>query len=397
MKNFITENGFEGYTYQEWLTIVQDVFKTGLNDAELDFNSNTAFGQIANIFTQLLLDQQTQLQDVYNIAFSRNNATGINLDLLGDLFRIPRKGGSYTQQEIIITTNTIVKLQGLDGVATNQPFTVSDGNGTNFVLVNSVFTINGANTLLFQAENFGVISPAINTLTNIVTIQSGVLSANNPQPALSVGAVEETDAEYRIRQIKSTKINSSGFIASITARLNAITNLTNSIVLENFTDTTDARGLVPHSIQVIVEGGSDIDVATAIYNTKPPGTNMNGAVQYTIQQPSGVDFIAKFDRAETLSLYLRCNLKNNSGASLDLTKIKDTFASKVSFELNEPAASGRLTGLLVDTLQELSIANVYVSALQISQDNISFVDLLPTPLFKNKWALTATNITITII
>ena len=397
MKKFITANGFEGYTYQEYLTIVQDVFKTALGEQDLDFNSNTAFGQIANIFAQFFLDQQTQLQDVYNLSFSRNNATGINLDLLGDLFRIPRKGGSYTQQEIQITTNAIVKLQGLDGSSTNQAFTVGDGNGLNFALVNSTFTTNGVNTLLFQASDFGVINPAINTLTKIITIQSGVLSANNPQPALSIGALEETDASYKIRQIKSTKINSSGFVASITARLNAIENLTNSIVLENFTNTTDANGLVAHSIQVIVEGGSDEDVANAIYNTKPPGTNMNGAEQFIIKQPSGVDFIAKFDRATTLTLYLQCNLKNNSGTALDLTKIKQEFVKKVSFELNQPAASGRLTGLLVDTLEELGIANVFVSSLRISQNNVNFVDLLETPLFKNKWGLTETNIVITLI
>ncbi len=393
---FVTSEGVKTVTYQEKLESIQNSLKSIFNDNDLDFSSNSPWGQFTQIQAQLFIDMQTQLVEVYNIIKSIDNSNGVNLDYLGAGDNVYRKTGTYTQQEVEIMATTLVPLQGLDGNINNSAFTISNGNGVNFALVNSAFTQVGINTLLFQATEFGEIEALPNTLTNIVTVQLGITGANNPQPPLSVGTLEETDGAYKIRQRQSSAINASGYIKAIYARLFAIPNVTNALILENSTPVTDANGLISHSIKVIVEGGSDEEVAIAIDRTKPCGTGMNGDVIVPVIQPAGQVNNIKFERAETISIYIKFDIQNNTTNPIDLNFLKETYASNITFELNETANSGNLTCTLVDTLKQLGL-NAFAFNLQISSNNINFTNILPTPDFKNKWGASATNINITLI
>jgi len=57
----------------------------------------------------------------------------------------------------------------------------------------------------------------------------------------------------------------------------AVDGVRRAIVLENDTDVTDANGLPEHSVAPIVDGGTDADVALAIFRKKNPGCKLHAA------------------------------------------------------------------------------------------------------------------------
>ena len=387
-------SGFQRSSLANLVTQFQNDFILASGNSSLDFSSNTPLGNFVNILAQQQYDQETYAQSIYNLILSINNSTGVNLDNLGVFFNVARKAGTYTLQYVNIVANDTVFLAGLN--ETQAPFTVSDGNGNNFFLVSSITVNAGTTSLLFQAENIGAVQVTTNTLTTIITIINGIVSCNNPNPPVSVGSSYETDAQYRIRLIQSKSISAIGYLDSLLAKLLAITNLTSAIVLENYNNIIDANGIPPHSIWVITEGGSDTDIANAIYNTKSFGCGMKGSIVVNVARIDGQTAEIKFDRATLVNLYIQLNLKNNGSGMINITTVQQAFANAISFNINEPADSGTLTCTLVSVLSTLGI-NASVSNLQISSDNTTWVNYLNTPLVSNIWSVISTNITINLI
>ncbi|MBO8549685.1 hypothetical protein INO87_14265, partial [Staphylococcus aureus] len=76
-------------------------------------------------------------------------------------------------------------------------------------------------------------------------------------------------------------INAQGSVDAIRASVASVTGVTDILVAENTSNQTINIGvtnypLVPHSIVVSVIGGSDSDIAKAIWQKKNAGCDMNG-------------------------------------------------------------------------------------------------------------------------
>lgn len=91
--------------------------------------------------------------------------------------------------------------------------------------------------------------------------------------------VGQTDASYRLA------ISQSGYGDSKTRMLRAallqVTGVTFVQIVENSTGLNLDNGLQSHSLAVIVEGGSDVDVATTIWNNTAAGVGLHGNVSTT--------------------------------------------------------------------------------------------------------------------
>jgi uncharacterized phage protein gp47/JayE len=92
----------------------------------------------------------------------------------------------------------------------------------------------------------------------------------------------ETDAELRLRQQISTALPSLTVLDGIKGAIAGLTGVTRSEVYENDTNLVDSRGLPPHSITVVVEGGVDQEIGNAIYIKKTPGCYTNGTTEVQI-------------------------------------------------------------------------------------------------------------------
>ncbi|MFH0902153.1 MAG: hypothetical protein V2A73_16095 [Pseudomonadota bacterium] len=127
---------------------------------------------------------------------------------------------------------------------------------------------------LVKATETGVIGADLGTLTTIATPVSGWTSTTNVIEA-DVGRVEESDVDARQRRCKSLLVN------RLTTRLLAVDGVDGVKVYENDTGETDDDGRPGHSVECVVTGGTDTDVAETIYQVKAAGIQTYGNnVQY---------------------------------------------------------------------------------------------------------------------
>jgi uncharacterized phage protein gp47/JayE len=368
------------------------------NDIIVD--SNSPDGQLINIYAQSIRDLLEIIEQV-NAGFDIEQAVGVVLDQRVSLLGIQRQGATFTQQQIDITVDRSLTLDGLDANA-NDPegtgYTVADDTGTEFILLDTInIPSAGVYNLTFRAKDLGSITTTPNAVTNPVTVVIGVTAINNPSGALEVGVDGELDAALRLRSTKSTANKSEGFIDGLTGLLLNVTGVTDAVVYENFTDATDVNGIPAHSIWTICEGGANTDIANVIYATKNAGCGMKGAVQVDITTINGSIFTAKFDRPSSKNLWIRFNIRQTiPGQTFDEIGIKQYLVDNIDFTIGESAETSSITTAAQEGIDLTGGGGVSLNV-EISSDNITYVDFLDVDTLDEKWIVDNARINITLI
>ncbi len=121
------------------------------------------------------------------------------------------------------------------------------------------------------------------------------------------GTDQETDTELRVRRAASARaIIARGTDASIAAHLiEEVTGVTAASVTSNRTMSTDAAGRPPKSFEVLVAGGSDLDVAQNIWENQPSGIQSYGNTSVEITDSEGAGQVISFSRAQAKYLWLK--------------------------------------------------------------------------------------------
>lgn len=398
MTNAIDSTGITIDTLDEIITTLSNGYREIYgNDIVLD--SNTPDGQRINIEAQQIRDVLELIQSVYN-SFDPDLAIGRVLDQRLAINNIERQGGTYTQQQIQVTASKSVNLVGLDGVepadvTTDDIFTVSDNAGNKFFLNDSVALTAGETTLTFLAEQIGAVTTLPNTITTIVTITQGITAVDNSSGALEIGIDQETDAAARIRRQQSVANASTGYLNGLLGVILNLSGVTDAKLYENVTNATDADGIPGHGIWLIVEGGSAADIGNAIYGRKSYGANMKGTQTFDITTGSGAIFTAKFDRPDSVNLYLRFDIQpTTSGQSFNQDAIKDYIVANKTYEINETAETSSLTVVALAAINDSSGRGVPLNV-EVSDDGATWVDYLEAASKEDKWILDNARITIT--
>lgn len=397
MPNQITEAGIEVATLPEIVTNLQVGTRT-IFGADANVDSNSPDGQLIGIYAQSVVDLLELIVQTYN-SFNPDRAIGAVLDERVVINNIVREGGDFTIQPIDVTVSQTVALQGLDGnfeSIDGTGFTVQDNAGNRFILVDSATLTAGTHSLNFRAGELGAIETIVNTITSFVTVVLGVTSVNNSSAALSIGQNEETDAELRIRRQNSVAIASQGYLNGLYGAVLAISGVTDAVLYENVADSIDANGIPAHGIWLIVEGGANTDIATAIYYKKSYGANMKGAVGIPITTASGQIFTAKFDRPTPVNLYIRFDIHKTNGTFFDLPGIKTYMQNNLDYKISQFAETSSITAVALAAINATSGGGVPIN-MEISTDGVTYVDYLNTPLLSNQWVVDPTRIAITII
>lgn len=204
-------------------------------------------------------------------------ATGLFLDAVGSYFGVTRVGQSQSR--------VFASVTGVAGTVIPAGSVVKSDAGDEFYAENAItLPIIGA---YFLSVEYGSIPCEIGTLTTIVSSVLGWETVNNAAEPAPLGADAESDASYRIR-IKNSRYSGTGFVADISSKINSVDNVLSSFVYDNGTAspvTYDTVVIDAHSLVAVVDGGTDADIANAIYTTKSAGcgyTKINGAGNVTI-------------------------------------------------------------------------------------------------------------------
>lgn len=354
-------------------TILVSDLQTGFTDIysqngeELNFDSNTPDGQIIQLFAYMGTTIREMITEVYN-SCDPDKCVGAVQDNRYQINYLTRKEGSYTIQNIAVTVNQTVQLQGLDS-SYNEPtasaFAISDNNGNIWYLVDSVTLTAGTTTLEFRAQNMGAVIPTVGTITTMITIIPGVISVINNVGPTSIGVEEESDSDFRIRRQRSVAVAGRNNIDSLMANLLALDGVVDVNIHENRTDVTDNTGTPSHSIWTIVQGGANTDIADVIYSNIG-GAGTKGEVVVPITTISLQETEIKFDREKIIPLYIKFDLKPITElGEIDTNGLKEYIAENLTYNIGEDVETSKITQVCADGLL-VQGGNGYALNVQIS-------------------------------
>lgn len=273
----------------------------------------------------VIVVQDTEIRDATvrnNVAVANqinpDYAGGPFLDAIWALTRGSRKGATRS-------TITGVILGGQNGTTVPAgSVAVVTASGARFftttaVIIGEVTT--GLATVDFIAEDYGPIGVLAGGLNAVASGVLGWETVNNPNPAVP-GKLAESDIAGRRRRRLTLALQSVAMPEAIISALYAIEEVDSLQFRENIYPTTqviDGISLVAHSIWVCVRGGSDVQIAQSLLETKGIGGGYNGAVSTSVVEPaSGQTYVIKHDRPTLITLFVRITAKfnNTDGATI---------------------------------------------------------------------------------
>lgn len=383
MPNAIDATGLTLKTRQE---IIDEILNGGdgfpglysIYGADINVDPNSPDGNLVNLIAQLAVDYEDALQAVYN-SFDPDQAIGVNLDLRCAINGVVRQAGTYSTQDVTVTVSQAVTLTGLDDDPDN-PFTISDSSGNQFFLAAThAFGGAGSADLEFRAAQVGAIVVAPNTLTTVVTVTLGVSSVTNGSLSGTTGTNEETDYALRLRRAQSTAIGSKGYLAGLYGALGNVDGVTSVSIQED---------VVAHTIWVVVAGGTDADVANAIYIKRNAGVGMIGDELVAITQVDGTTFYVQFDRPTAEDLWIAFDLAAITG-TVDPVYVRAQLLAALSYEIGASADASAIVALVKEIAP-----NASVSAAGVSNDGATYVDLLAPTDFNYQFEAASVRIVI---
>ncbi len=353
----VDELSYSGLQTKDNTILVSDL-TTGLTDIysqngeELNLDSNTPDGQLIELLSFMGTTVREMITEVYN-SCDPDKCVGAIQDNRYQINYLTRKSGSYTLQNIAITTNQTVTLQGLDA-SFNDPeasaFSVSDDNGNIWYLVDTTTIYSGITSLEFRAKDKGAVVPTIGTIVNPVTIIPGVVSVINNVGATSIGTEEENDSDFRIRRARSVADAGKNNEDTMEGNLLALDGVVAVKIHSNRTSTTDDTGTLPHYIWVIVEGGANTDIANVIYGNLG-GAGTKGAVTVPIITSSLQSININFDRETIVPLYIKFDLKPIGDlGEINQNDIKQYIADNLIYGIGEDVETSKVTQVCADAM-----------------------------------------------
>lgn len=295
--------------------------------------------------------------------------------------------GADTAQTILQGLYNAMSSAPLNRILNEDSLTIQVDVGVTFD-VSANLNINEVGTVVFfEAVEKGAKLLPIGELNEIETPVFGWNRVNNLVDGV-VGRNRETDESLRIRREQSILITATHTLQAIKSKVRQLDFVSDVFAMENNTETTDAFGTPRQYIWIIVEGGEDLEIATAIYNTVAGGIGTRGDQHITVTDEDGQDYIINFDRPDYIDVNIKIEyvrLENFPINGEDL--IKDSLVNRGNqFLINEDLIYSRLytpinsvTGVQVNSLKvNNAMSNIVTDPnekIRILRENITLIDV----------------------
>ena len=196
---------------------------------------------------------------------------------------------------------------------TNDTMTLATANQKNTftIAATGVSIVEIGSPVNFQCTTAGAIDPTLGTITQILTTYAGWRSVSN-NVATTVGRDAESDISLRQRWSSSLYDRASAMTDSIAAAVYSnVEGVTTCRVYENNTDTEDDEGRPPHSIEAVVDGGLENDIAQQIWNRKAGGIDTFGDSSGVATDSQGVQHTIYFNRPQQVKVWMKIVVGEN--------------------------------------------------------------------------------------
>lgn len=169
----------------------------------------------------------------------------------------------------------------------------------------------GIVNITFQAETAGALGALSGTLNQINTPVSGWTGGYNVLDA-AVGRTIESNTALRVR--REQELAAAGNTTRDAIRANILSVNEGSTdpshvppiaceVFINDTDFTDSDGMPPHSIEVLVQDGTDADIAQAVFDSVGAGTATYGNTTSSVVDSEGITQTVRWTRPVEVPIY----------------------------------------------------------------------------------------------
>lgn len=166
--------------------------------------------------------------------------------------------------------------------------------------------------LEFVAINEGPIQALSGSLSVIETPVVGWEQAENYADA-NLGQNIETDSELRARRVELLAKLGGGTVESIRAELLDVVGVTSAKVFENATGLVDSEGRPPHSVEAFVVGGSDTDIAEALFTSMAAGIESYGTEgPFVVVDAEGINHSYNFSRLTEVLINVYMKITKNT-------------------------------------------------------------------------------------
>lgn len=224
----------------------------------------------------------------------------------------------------------------------------------------------------FYTDEYGKIIIPYNIITEKVNNIGGFESVTNILEP-TYGRIQESDTELRQSYIAKSALRSNTMIESIVAELiNNVSNVDSASGYENFTDETNEAGMPPHSIEIIVDGGDEVEIATAILNRKAGGIQTHGDIVVDVPGSYGDSIPIRFNRPERLYTWLKVVLHGKS-SELPVDYAPLVIASLLEDGTRLSAGSSLYTQLLNDGIYSAVSGITYIDIYSAHSTDQSYI------------------------
>jgi hypothetical protein len=307
----LTDTGFatpdDGDLLDGFFADLQAAFGGSLNPG-----LSTPQGQLATSLAALLSTENAAFLAMANNvdpAF----ASGRFQDAIGRFY--------FMERNEAIATSVAATLYGASGTLVPSGSLAQAADGSIYQSTGDV-TIGSGGTVAatFANINTGPIACPAGTLTRIYRGVNGWDQINNVADG-ALGRDVESRVDFETRRAASVALNSVGLLPSMRAAILDVDNVIDAFVTENSSGGTLTIGsvaLAPHSVYAAVQGGTDADVARAMWAKKAPGCDYNGNTTVTVEdQSSGYTppypaYNVTFQRPTSLPIYFAVTMANSS-------------------------------------------------------------------------------------
>ena len=249
---------------------------------------------------------------------------------------------SYTAKE---DDDEAAILSGLAAAITSEEFTSKVDNGLLFVeavdmqssnalvLTENLTTESVTSVINFGSEEYGEVVLPNGTITKIVKGVTGFQNCTNLIDYIA-GRLRETDVEFRKSYVDKIFVRSSRMLSSIkSAILQNVQGVGSVAAYENDTNETDSEGRPPHSIEIVVDGGSNTEIAEQILDQKAGGITTYGSIEVDVPGEEGEDITIRFNRPTYVYIWFKVDVTMSQTESLppnyaDL--IKESIVSQMA-------------------------------------------------------------------
>lgn len=301
--------------------------------------------QLIATLSEYMYDVLQAIQLSYN---NRSPATAIGsgLDGIVKINGIKRKSASYSTVLVVITgvADTVIK----NGIVLDKGSFKWD--------LPTLVTIpsDGQIEVLAKCQIPGPVVANPGDIINIFNPTygwNGVYNSTNAE----LGANIEDDSKLRKRQSLSTAQPSRTMLEATSGAVAQVKDVTRSKVYENDTNQVDARGLPPHSITAVVEGGANQDIANAIFAHKGIGCFSNGDIIINVTDSKNQVTPIRFFRPVYVDIELTINIKSLNGYTTATTNsIKENLQTYLnSMEIGSGLTISSLWGVALQAMPNL--------------------------------------------